>query len=130
MNSRVKMIVLGGILAVGIGTSLYMNMQGGTETDQAAAVKLTKFTCSKCSQEFELSTADARSQLAAGKGIVCPKCGASETRRTNQIANLGGKSFSEADESTDAEATDDSAPKRKTMAINEGGGKKKKRSGE
>jgi DNA-directed RNA polymerase subunit RPC12/RpoP len=125
------MIVVGCILAAGIGTSLYMNMKGGTETDQAAAATKTKFTCSKCSQEFELTTAEARNQLGSGKGIVCPKCGASETRKTNAIANLGGKTFTSNDESTEAdEATDDTAPKRKTMAINEGGGsKKKKRSG-
>jgi DNA-directed RNA polymerase subunit RPC12/RpoP len=107
MKFSPKVIIIGLILVVGVGVSLYVNLKSDTEHDATMDDKLVKHFCTKCATEFEITLANARRDLQSGKGLVCPKCGAKETRSAGAVKKANERTFSpDGDSSEGADDTD------------------------
>ncbi len=91
-----KNIILGSMLVVGLGISIYMwtAVGVGADTgDKSVGAKMQKFTCAKCKNTFEMTVAEAGAMRRSHDGqIICPACGADGAQKHDTVVSLGGGS--------------------------------------
>ncbi len=91
MQSSNKMIILGGVLVILVGVSIYLwTRQGEPQADTTVAAQVEEVTCPDCGHKWTMTNQQLTEMRRANEGrIICPQCKKGDADKTNVQVRMG-----------------------------------------